>query len=116
MVRNYKRQTQKLYSNENLRNAMKATVEGMPVATAARTFCVPRTTLRDNMGKEAKPQGGVTTFSAEQERDLKDRSKYLCNRGFPLTIIEFLKMAYQYAKVLERRKLLNGNIPNGWNC
>ena len=70
MVRTYLRKKEKNYDAKDIQLAIEAVNEGTQVATAARTFHVPRSTLRDKLtGRRqgAKLPGARTVFTQKQE-------------------------------------------------
>lgn len=114
MVRKYKRLTSRgsTYSRE-LENAVKAVREGMPYLTAEQSFGVPRNTIRRHYKGRVKAYGGETFFTADQEKALVDRTLYLSQRGFPISIDDFCRAAYAFAQKLRRRKEV-GQISQTW--
>jgi hypothetical protein len=74
MVRNRERKTDRCkWSEENMLSAVKAfKVDGMPLATAAKTFAVPRNSLRRRvLSKVELPKfGQYTTFSKTEGKNL----------------------------------------------
>ena len=77
----------------------------------AQQFQIPRNTIHRHVERKVKAYGCI--FSPQQESVLKDRILLMCNRGFPLTISDFLFFAYKYAKTLYRRKMIT-NVPEEW--
>lgn len=101
MVRNAKRTTDRCsWSEENMQLAMKAfKVDGMPLSTAAKTFSVPRNTLRRRVVSNTNiPKFGQhTTFTKEIELQLVDHLLKLDSIGYGLTYKELRSLAYRYA-------------------
>ena len=71
MVRKYLRKKKTAYSEKDIQLAIEAVRDGMEVATAAKTFMIPRSTLRDKLSgrrQRAKRPGAKTVFTTEQEK------------------------------------------------
>ena len=116
MPRKYSRTTTKQsYSEESLREALNAVRENhVSPSAASKEFQIPRTSLRRHLDNQVlvKP-GGQCIFTSEQEKILKERIYLLASRGFPLTIKEVRRAAFNYARKLYRRKQIK-NLPNAW--
>lgn len=116
MVRHYVRKRKTSYSQEDLERALEMIRFGRKILTAAKEFKVPRQTLQNYLkrGNNAKKSRGQTIFTDKQEQSLQSRIFYLSERGFPLTTDYLRKIAYEYAKKLSRRKMLENKIPETW--
>lgn len=102
MVRNYVRKSEKgSWTVETMSAAVDAVKAGMALATAARTFCVPRNTLRDKIktGCVRAILGGHPTFTTEQEEQLEERIRRLDACGYGLTITDLRRIAYRFAEL-----------------
>jgi hypothetical protein len=120
MARKYIKKNVKRYTEDDIKNAMKAVQKGMKVFTAAQQFGVPRGTLRSRLDgrqeeDDEKPAGKNSIFTSRQEHVMKERVLLLCDRGFPITVSEFRSIAYEYAKKLKRRGKLNLPYPQKWD-
>lgn len=76
------------YTEDALRNAMGAIRDGMPVATASRTFNIPRTTLRHKIAGNAPEGKGKTgpecILGKETEDKLCEWIRQSARVGFPI--------------------------------
>ncbi|XP_069694854.1 uncharacterized protein [Periplaneta americana] len=101
MVRDRVRTTDRCsWSEENMQLAMRAfKVDGMPLSTAAKTFSVPRNTLRRRViSNENIPKFGQhTTFTKETELQFVEHLLKLDTIGYGLTYKELRSLAYRYA-------------------
>jgi len=114
MPRKYTRKTNfASYSKNLLRQAINEVKSGTSVASVANELNIPRTTLRHHLAGSVGKWGRTTIFSAMQENVLEKRVLHLCDRGFPMSIMEFRKVAFRFAKVLKRRKQIL-NVPEKW--
>jgi len=86
-------------------------------SSASTVYGIPRKTLSNRINNPGTPRraGGTTIFTAVQEDEMALRLQYMENRGFPLSIERFLELSYEYACKLNRRRLLQGKIPNNWH-
>jgi hypothetical protein len=117
MVRKYLRKKEKTYNEEKIQLGIEAVRAGMKISTAAKTYKIPRSTLRDKMSghrQMAKRPGAKTVLTMKQEQVLVDRLLYLSDRGFPVTSDWLRCHAYSYARKLGRRHLLQKSIPTNW--
>jgi hypothetical protein len=115
MVRTYKRKKPESYSPQLLKQALDAVQSGVINPNQAeREFKIPRSTIRLNLKKPSDSVGRPTIFSLKQEENLCNRIIYVCQRGFPLKVAEFLKVVCLYGKRLQRRKSLQGPLPLNW--
>lgn len=102
MVRNRSSTTDRCcsWSEESMLSAMKAFKEdGMPLATAAKTFGVPRNTLRRRVmsNVEIPKFGQHTAFSKNTEDELVGHIIKLDNIGYGLTRKELRQLVYRFA-------------------
>ncbi len=104
MVRDYKSKPGSSYGNfteADMQEALQAVKDGMPKATAARTFGVDRGTLRYRVKqaikevKVSKP-GGQTTFSEEEEHELVDYIATMAKWGFPVSSLDLRIFSKSY--------------------
>jgi hypothetical protein len=114
MVRNRERKTDHCkWSEENMLSAVKALkVDGMPLATATKTFAVPRNSLRRRvLSKVELPKFGQhTTFSKAEEKELVTYLVKLDNIGYGLTYKELRSLVYYYAFTNGRKHTFNNNL------
>jgi hypothetical protein len=107
------------YSKDCLLAAVDAVKHGNTnLYAASKQFNVPRNTIRNHVEKKKEPvvHGfNRLVFKNTQENKLILRVKYLCNRGFPLTMKGLRELAWKYASTLNRRKQLNTKMPKGWD-
>lgn len=96
-------------------NAMKQAIlcvreKKISIREAADKYGVPRSTLQDRLkaisrGQEVNLQAKLgrfdNTFTEEQSQQLYNHIKDLDNRLMPLTRVEFLKLAFQFAEKLK---------------
>ena len=79
------------WDEDSMQAAYDAAVGGLPVASAARMYGVPRTTLIDRLQGRVRmgaKWGKDTALPPELEIVLVDYLKYMSQRGFPLTKIQ----------------------------
>lgn len=118
MVRTYTRKTARAcHERDRIQLAIEQVRDGMKVSVAARTFGIPRSTLRDKLSRrwnKADRAGAKTIFSKKQEQTLVDRAIYMADRGFPLTSKSLRSNAYLYAQKLSRRHCLQMRLPKNW--
>lgn len=85
------------YDLSAMTDALAAVESGMPVKTAARNFCVPRTTLQRRAKGESSDQlGGPTVLSVDEEKEIVDRLLLFGEWGFPLTTLDLRNMVKTY--------------------
>jgi|SRR5277367_6185611 len=94
------------YSPVKVGQALKAIREGMPVATASKTFQVPRSTLRHKVSGTAPPTTGRTgptpVLGIECESLLVDWIKNCARMGFPITkacLLDSVSLLIKTAKI-----------------
>ncbi|KAJ8911924.1 hypothetical protein NQ315_016265, partial [Exocentrus adspersus] len=77
------------YTAEQLKNALAAVKNGMPVLTASKTFKVPRSTLRYKVSGDRLESFGKVgpncILGDDVEKLLCDWMKASCAKGFPVT-------------------------------
>ena len=97
--------------------AIQAVKDGGKTLTMAKTFGVPRSTLKDkiNERRQSGPVRAKKVFTEQQEQALVNRLFYMGDRGFPLTKKWLRNNAYLNAKKLYRRQLLEKDIPTNWH-
>ena len=87
----------------------------MGIRQAARDFSIPKSTLHHHACiNDLSTVGRSTIFSINQEKAMADRILYLVQRGYPLSIDDDKKYAYQYALTLRDRKELIRPLPLNW--
>ena len=89
--------------------AVEAVREGTDVATAEKTFKVPRSTLRDKLSRRrqsAKRPEVKTVFTTKQGPALVDRLICVSDRGFPLTLTSCI---FFYSKIESASATLKAN-------
>lgn len=77
------------YTSEQLKNALEAVKNGMPVLAASKTFKVPRSTLRYKVSGDRPESFGKVgpncVLGDDVEKLLCDWMKASCAKGFPVT-------------------------------
>jgi hypothetical protein len=115
MVRTYKKKVATGYSDyvgdlaakERMENAINAVKnDGMPIARAAKTFDVPRSTLQGWLKSENPPgpPGVRPIYSIEEENGFVETIVSCCDFGYPLGIND-LKLLVQDYNVKTRRSI-----------
>lgn len=87
------------YTENDMANAILAVNDDkMKIATAARTFGVPRKTLADRIaGTHSNSRGKPKTLTDEEEIALVNYITYMDSQCFPLTIIQIRAFAWEIA-------------------
>lgn len=106
------------YSKENLLAAIEAVENGMPIATAAKTYNVPRTTIKyKHEGKipmDTK-RGHKTVLNDKEEMVLENWVLEMAKAGFPITKYQLLTSVGQLVKTMERENpFTNGKPGRKW--
>lgn len=106
------------YKEEDMKNALQAMADGMKCGKAARTFKVPRTTLRYKYtGKYPKERkmGPITVLAPHQEKLLCDWIIHMESHGFPITKCQLLDSVQKLLNDEKRKTVFPNNRPErGW--
>nr|XP_023025875.1 uncharacterized protein LOC111513886 [Leptinotarsa decemlineata] len=106
------------YSQDNLLSALEAIKHGMPRATAAKKFNVPRTTLIgkiDGRYPEICQSGASTVLTSEEENILVQWILNMARMGFPVTKLQLMDSVSLLVKNLKRpNKFNNGHPGRHW--
>lgn len=102
------------YPEEQMNLAIDAVLRGMPVATAAKRFSVPRITLMYKAkGKSPKTRrmGPDPVLTNEEEYILEDWILTMAKAGFPITKSELLDSVQHLIQELQRKNPFLDNRP-----
>lgn len=106
------------YTKENLKNALEAVKLGLPCATAAKQYNVPRTTL---IGKikgiypEECRSGASAVLTSDEENLLETWFISMGRMGFPVTREQLLDSVTMLVKQLQRpNKFADGRPGRHW--
>ncbi|CAK1595578.1 unnamed protein product [Parnassius mnemosyne] len=99
------------WSEESLKAAMDGVKKGeMTIYAASITYQVPRKTLERRYKKnndKKGPMGPSSIFGEKNEKKLANHIKTMQKHGFPLTIDDVRKIAYQFAEQLNLNHRFN---------
>ena len=105
-----------LYSEENMKAAIDAVMNGENVSTAAKTFMVPRSTLNDKIHGRVpleRKMGPETVLTKEEELNLVKWILELSKRGYPVSRDQLLDSVAKLVSTLKRpNKFSNGRPGN----
>nr|XP_039272242.1 uncharacterized protein LOC120346542 [Styela clava] len=110
MPRKWKRTSKRCqWMEENMKKAIEMVQSGGKLLTAARTYSVPRATLRRHVYQTLKKAPGSRSLGCsptlgQNEKDLLQHILEFEKRGFPLTVKDIRKLAYEFA--------MENKIPN----
>ncbi|KAF5281918.1 hypothetical protein FQR65_LT14444 [Abscondita terminalis] len=120
-VRSLKNEIQKLktmsrfnYNEEDMKKAIDAVKKGSPIATAAKTFEVPRMTLSDKCkGKTPiqRKMGPPSILSETEEQHLVRWICHLGSKGFPVTSCQLLDSVQMLLKSQNKTNPFANNRP-----
>ena len=105
----------KLWTDNNMIEAMEKVKEGMKVSVAGRICGVPRRTLDDRMKGRVRHgtcPGPSTALSKEEEDSLVSYVLYMADRGFPLTKRMILAFAWAIAIKMGKASRFSKNGPS----
>ncbi|MEL7308218.1 MAG: hypothetical protein AAGK05_10365 [Pseudomonadota bacterium] len=104
MVRNYKRKTERKYSDHDLQAAVDKVCDGESLTTIARQYGIPPSSLSDNVhGRSKKNRGGQTVLSQKEEENIATALVYAAQYGWPQDRKDLAKMVGQYCILLKRK-------------
>lgn len=102
------------YNDEDMKKAIDAVKKGSPIATAAKTFEVPRMTLSDKCkGKTPiqRKMGPPSILSETEEQHLVRWICHLGSRGFPVTSCQLLDSVQMLLKSQNKTNPFANNRP-----
>ena len=102
MPRTRKRTTEKAkWTEESLKEAINAVLNGNSVKSTAKKYSIPRSTLRDRLKTNItdKPTlGRKPLFTAQQEKEIAEHVLLLSKLFFGISIIELRRLAFELAE------------------
>lgn len=102
------------YTEDQMKNALEAVANGMPISTASKLYNVPRITLMyKHKGKSPieRKMGPETILTKEEERQLVRWIFHVGDSGFPVTKVQLLDSVQVLLKNLKRTNCFNHGRP-----
>lgn len=106
------------YSEDSLDQAIKAVKNGMSIRTAAASFSVPRSTLRDQLkGRHPRRSGGQCVLSPDEERIISQNIATMADWGYPVKPFDVRILVKDYLKRKNRIvSVFNDGMPGDDWC